>query len=235
MHDVTERKNAQRRLALLSRKVLQAQEQERARVARDLHDELGQIITALRLEINVSLRQLYGEKVSDTDAFGGPVDLIEKATAELRRICEGLRPPLLDDLGLGPAVEQLIKDFEKRTNIDVSTELEVDADNHVPNEIALSVYRILQEATTNIARHSGATSTAVTLHIRSRRILLSVYDNGKGFAPRSRETSHGSGIVGMEERAHLVDGKLTIRSVPGEGTRVELEIPLPASDKRSNQ
>ncbi len=228
VRDVTERKIAERRLALLSRKVLMAQEEERARVARDLHDELGQIITALWLEIDVSRRQLAATTAPGIDAFHGPVGLIEKATAELSRICEGLRPPLLDDLGVGPAVEQLLANFSNHFGMEISTELEIDPEVLVSNDIALSAYRILQEATTNIARHSGATQVTVSLHIDASRLLLTIYDNGVGFDQKTRATSRGSGIVGMEERAHLVDGQLRIRSVRDEGTRVVLELPIAA-------
>jgi len=225
--DVTEQKNAQRRLALLSRKVLVAQEDERARVARDLHDELGQIITALRLEMDLSRKGLPIPTEAARDTFRGPIDLLEKATAELRRICEGLRPPLLDDLGLGPAVGRQMERFAERTGIEISSDLRIDEDTPVPKEIAVTAYRIMQEAMTNVSRHAGATVLLVSLLIEPRKLLLSIYDNGAGFDPDALEASRGSGIAGMEERAHLVDGRLQIHSVTGEGTRVVLDCPLP--------
>lgn len=232
--DVTERKNAQRRLALLSRKVLLAQEDERARVARDLHDELGQIITALRLEMDLSRKRLPVPPETAEDAFRGPIDLLEKATAELRRICAGLRPPLLDDLGIGPAIEQLMEMFAKRTGIEVSSNLRISDDTPVPNDVAVSAYRIIQEAMTNVARHADSTVLTVSLLIDSKHLVLSIYDNGVGFDQSGLEASRGSGIAGMEERAHLVGGHLQIHAVPGEGTRVVLNIPLSAPISRGD-
>jgi PAS domain S-box-containing protein len=228
LSDVTERKNAQRRLALLSRKVLLAQEEERARVARDLHDELGQIITALRLELDLSRRRLPAPPQTAEDAFRGPIDLLEKATTELRRICEGLRPPLLDDLGVGPAVERLLDRFTGRTGIGVNVEIRIDDDSDVPQEVALTAYRILQEALTNIVRHAEASQVEITLVIDSEAMRLSTYDNGVGFDPGALGTSRGSGIAGMEERARLVGGQLQLHAVQGEGTRVVFEVPLVA-------
>lgn len=227
--DLTEHRNAQRRMVHLSRAVLVAQEAERARVARDLHDELGQIITALRMEMDLSRKRLPVAPETAEAAFGGPIGLLELATAELRRICAGLRPPLLDDLGIVPALEQLIERFTKRTGIIASVDLQLADEDRVSNEVALTTYRIAQEALTNITRHADASEISVSLLYRAQTLVLSIYDNGVGFDERTLSASPGSGITGMQERARLVGGRLTMHAVLGEGTRVQLEAPLSQS------
>lgn len=226
--DVTEQKRSELRLALLSRKVLIAQEEERARVSRDLHDELGQIITALHLELDWSIKRLALPESVVTEVFHGPRRMIENSAAELRRICDGLRPPFLDDLGAGPALELLVEEFEGRTGVKTKLEIQSDADAiDVPTDTGLCTYRILQEALTNIMRHAEASEVAVSLHLRERELLLSIYDNGVGMDLELLGGAKGSGITGMQERANLVNGRLEIKSVLNEGTRIVFRVPLP--------
>lgn len=224
--DVSDRKRAERKLAQLSHSVLKAQEAERARVARDLHDELGQIITALRLELGVlQKRYLRGDK-EGAESWRGATTLLEAAAKELRRVCQGLRPPLLDDLGLGPAVEQMVERYGEHSGLEMSLDLRlVEPDPALVPEVALSAYRILQESLTNVGRHSGANRVQISLVRESAGLLLSVYDNGKGFDAEALG-SEGAGITGMSERAHLVGGHLEIRSMPAQGTRVTFRAAL---------
>ncbi len=226
--DVSERRRSEQRLATLSRKVLVAQEDERSRLSRDLHDELGQMLTALRLELDWLHKSgpLEGEARRSMERSTA---LVEQAAHELRRICRGLRPPLLDDLGLEPAVRHLVGEFEKRTGTSVDLEIRMDDNKEcITSEAALCTYRILQEALTNVTRHSGAREVDVTLSQADDRLTLSVFDDGKGFDHVSL-TLTGSGITGMNERANLVGGKLTVRSIVDQGTRVEFTLPLIAS------
>jgi len=218
--DVTERRRAEGRLKQLSHRILMAQEAERERVSRDLHDELGQIITAMRFELGLLQKRPPDTAEQAAETVRGIAELVERAAAELRRVCQGLRPPLLDDLGLGPAVVKLCDQFQEVTDIGVTLDLRVPEviPGLSPAE-ALCTYRILQESLTNVSRHAGADQVSVSLVQEYDELLLSVYDNGHGFDLEIDEPQ-GAGLIGMRERAHLVGGSLEIRSLRNEGTRV---------------
>jgi signal transduction histidine kinase len=221
---VTERKRALERHAMLSRKVLVAQEEERARVARELHDELGQVLTAIRLEMGWFKKRLDTDAQVDMDMFHEAVKLVERAADESRRLVRGLRPPLLDDLGLEPAVRLLVDEFKDHSQVLTTMSIAFDERVRVPREVSLCTYRILQESLTNISRHSKATRASISLRASSGRLELEVTDDGIGFNPDRR---HGCGIEGMNERANLVNGTLSIQSNPGAGTRVSFAAVLP--------
>lgn len=227
LSDVTERIRSERRHAQLSRKVLVAQEEERGRISRELHDELGQLLTALRLELGWlgKRAELSGDQRA---AFEGCIELVETAAEQLRHTCKGLRPPLLDDLGLEPAVQLLVDDFTERTGIEVDYHVDLDeAETPLPPEVALCAYRILQESLTNVGRHAGAEQVMISLVRRRGRLVASVYDDGRGFDVDGLSVRQGGcGIAGMRERAKLVGGEVEIRSVVGEGTRVAFEAHL---------
>ncbi len=228
--DVTERKRVVERLGLLSRKALMAQEEERARVSRDLHDELGQLLTASRFELGWLQRHTAEMPEEASNALGRTVEAVEKSADELRRICRGLRPPLLDDLGLEPAIRLLAQEFEERTGLKVDLETQMDESIDVSKEVALCAYRIAQEAFNNISRHADARSVDVSLVGSSKEVMLSVYDDGRGFEVEEPSADGGVGITGMRERTSLVGGSLEIRSAPSQGTRVVLRVaPLNAT------
>jgi len=227
---VEERNRAMERLAALSRKVLMAQEDERERLSRELHDELGQLLTALRLEMGWLQKQISGPGRTDSGVFANTVALAETATDELRRICRGLRPPLLDDLGLEPALRQLVDEFRERSDVRVRLELPAE-EIEVPPEVALCTYRILQEALTNVRRHSGAEEVSVTVAAQDSILSLGVADDGTGFDPAELGAMRGFGLEGMRERAALVDGELQIASSSGGGTRIEFRVALSGAEK----
>ena len=225
--DMSELHQALQRHAQLSRKVLMAQEDERARVSRDLHDELGQILTALRLELSWLHKKARAESTDVSEAFGRAVEMVARAAEELRRICKGLRPPLLDDLGLEPALRLLVEDFEEWTGLTFDYTVQMDEGARaVPPEVALCTYRILQESLNNITRHARAQHVNINITDAGGELVLSVYDDGKGFDLTDRDASKGSGIAGMRERAYLVSGTLDIRAEPHQGTRVILRVPV---------
>ncbi len=234
--DQSELHEAVRRHAQLSRKVLMAQEEERARVSRDLHDELGQILTALRLEIAWLRKKANaadaGPEVSQ--ACDSAVEMVQKAAEELRHICKGLRPPLLDDLGLEPALRLLVEDVGEWSGLAIGYKAHMDeGEQAVPPEVGLCTYRILQESLNNITRHSGARHVNIIVSESEDEVVLTVYDDGCGFDPSARDARKGSGIAGMRERAYLVNGSLHIRTEPHQGTRVTLRIPLNASRRET--
>jgi PAS domain S-box-containing protein len=235
--DVSARKRAMEQHALLSRKVLMAQEEERARLSRELHDELGQVLTAVHLELgwlqkHVCVPAEGTEKEKGASPFRTCSELVEKAAGELRRICRGLRPPLLDDLGLEPAAHLLIEEFEERTSMVIDSDIQLeDGAGRVRSEVALCVYRVLQEALNNASRHSSAHRVSVSLKRGAGSLLLSVSDDGHGFAMSDLTFSQGCGLAGMRERSILVSGALDVHSSPSQGTQVTLRVPLEPEQK----
>lgn len=231
--DVTELKRSERRSRALSRKVLVAQEEERARISRELHDELGQILTAARFELGWIGKRLESGGEKPGASLSTVIPLVEKAADELRRLCKGLRPPLLDDLGLEPAAGLLVEEFQERSGIAVDLHVELDeADEALPMEASLAAYRVLQESLTNAARHGKAKNVEITLWRKRGELLVSVYDDGKGFDAKEVDEMASSGIAGMRERAFLVGGTVEISSAPFQGTRVALRVPLGGSSSR---
>ncbi len=228
--DVSEQKRAIERHTLLSRKAITAQEEERARLSMELHDELGQILTALRLEMDFARKQIIAAPEEKSDVLGNSTELTEKATDELRRICKGLRPPLLDDLGLEPAVRLLVDEFQERSGISTDFVLPVEESRiNISQEVGLCAYRIIQESLTNIRRHSQATKVDISLVYTNDSLELSVCDSGIGFDIDKLGALQGWGLEGMQERANLVNGEVHIRSTPNQGTRVVLRVPISKS------
>jgi two-component system sensor histidine kinase UhpB len=201
---------------------LQAQEEERARVARDLHDEVNQSLTGLLLRLEAAREAApptLEPELAETKA------LANQAMRELLSLARQLRPTALDDLGLAAAIAGLVDrlgEGEMETAIDVSGNF-----SDLSDDVQLVVYRVAQEALSNAARHSGAANVNVTLRRGAAGVELDVADDGRGFA--FAESERGLGIGGMRERALLVSGDLTIESRPGAGTVVRLRVPAESS------
>ena len=217
-------KKAQNQLRQLSNSVITSQEQERRAVARELHDELGQIFTALRMDAVWIKNHLEKKDQGAVDRASTMCSLIDKSIDNVRGMALRLRPQLLDDLGLIPALEWYVRDFEKRTGIAcVFENTDVpDLNEHQTN----AVFRIVQESLTNVARHAHAASAKVTLRGRGDILTFTVEDNGRGFDTRRITDSDCLGIAGMRERAGLVGGVLGIRSIQGRGTTLSCRIPV---------
>jgi signal transduction histidine kinase len=221
---------ARNQQAMLARKVLLAQEEERSRLSRDLHDELGQTLTAIRLEMGWLEKRISADE-EGADVFRNTVRLVEQSTDELRRMCRGLRPPLLDDLGLEPAARLLADEFHERTGVEIDLDLSLDEDTvRIRPEVALCVYRILQEALNNAGRHSRAARVKVSLTAGPGELRLEVTDDGVGFDVPEGGRFRGYGLEGMMERATLVGGSVEIRSARGHGTTVVFRVPLDGAD-----
>lgn len=235
VEDLSERQRAEKQRATLSRKVQVAQEEERSRISRDLHDGLGQIIAAANFELGMMRKRLTAASGVDEAEFAETSALIGEAGEKLRRICRGLRPPMLDDLGLIPAVRQLADEIEEHSDLEIDLEIRLDEDQFpVPPDAALCLFRVLQEALTNVVRHADASRVSVTLVREYQWLTLSVYDNGEGFEPKTLAQAHGYGVEGMKERVRLVNGTFEIQSVPGQGTRVTLRVPVPRQSKEDS-
>ena len=202
-------------------RILGGQEQERRRLSRELHDETGQALTSILL----GLKSL-GE-ARDTDRFAAALaDLRELVTVTLqdvRRLAVELRPKALDDFGLAPALDRLISNFEEQTGIDTQLEARLPEDR-LPREVETVLYRVVQEALTNIVKHAQAQHVSVVLQARPGKVTAVIDDDGRGF-PANEEEGDGLGLIGMRERAGLVDGRLEIESSTS-GTTIVVEVPL---------
>jgi PAS domain S-box-containing protein len=226
--DVTLRKHIEQQRLSLSRKVMLAQEEERNRISRELHDELGQLLTALHIEIDWLKKRINLSSENSITIFDNSIELVEKAAEELRRICKGLRPPLLDDLGLEPAIRLLVSEFEEHTGIETILDIKELPDNLLTNDdiISLCIYRILQESLTNIRKHANSNRVSVSLAYKNGELILATQDNGDGFDMSKLTDFKGSGITGMHERANLVNGTLDVWSAVSQGTRVIFNVPI---------
>ena len=217
----------------LSGGIMAAQEQERAAIARGLHDELGQVLTALRLEAVWLAERVKALDEKAADRARMMVRLIDDTIDEVRSIALRLRPRILDDLGLIEALEWYTADFERRTGI-ACTFAAAGALPDLDDRLATAAYRITQEALTNVARHAAADQVGVRLKVMDSCLEISVVDNGRGFDPDGPAAAGGLGIAGMRERAMLVGGTFTISSRPGHGVRVVFRVGLEPGDPGRN-
>jgi len=217
-------KKAQDQLRRLSGRIMTSQEKERSAIARELHDELGQVLTALRMDTVWMQERLKEAEPKIAERALTMCDLIDKTIKDVRSIAIRLRPGVLDDLGLVDALEWLTSDFENRSGITCVFE-----HKDVPelNEtISTAAYRICQEAMTNVARYARAGRVSVVLKAGKNILSLSVRDDGKGFDMEELSESEGIGIAGMRERAVLAGGNLEVMSEKGKGCHVRFKVPI---------
>jgi signal transduction histidine kinase len=211
-------------LQRLTAGLLLAREEERTTIAREIHDVLGQTLTALKMDVGWIGRRIG----DDTPATGAKLvameTLLDDAVVTVRRIATELRPGILDDLGLAAAVEWQAREFEHRTGIRCALRSTVD-DAALDPLVSTAVFRIFQESLTNVARHSRASSVAVTLENRDADLVLEVSDDGIGITTADSSNVRSIGLAGMRERAQIVGGGFTISGAAGVGTTVRVEIP----------
>jgi signal transduction histidine kinase len=199
------------------RRIVAAQELERQRLARELHDETGQALTSILL----GLKQLEG---AEPESMKRLRELVVATLQDVRRLAVELRPTVLDDFGLVPALERLTTNFAEQTGIEVDLEAGAIADR-LPPEVETAVYRIVQESLTNVAKHSHARRVSVLVTRSNGTIKAVIEDDGQGFDP-SAESGDGVGLIGMRERIELLDGSLAVESSETTGTTVALEVPV---------
>ena len=222
--DISAQKKAQEQLRRLSASIMTGQEKERAYLARELHDELGQVLTALRMEAVWIRNRVEPSDPSAALRALTMCDLIDKTIEEVRSLAIRLRPGVLDHLGLVEAIEWYTSDYERR--YDITCVFEYDEHPEIRGNLATAAYRITQEALTNVARHASASRAQVALSIKSDHLVLSIKDNGKGFDADTLGEGEGLGLTNMHERAKLVGGFIDIKSQPGKGTRINFTAPL---------
>jgi len=224
--DITALKKAQEQLRRLSGSIMANQEKERSAIARELHDELGQVLTALRMDAVWMLDRLKQKDPKSALRALSMCELIDQTIQEVRGMAFRLRPGVLDDLGLVDALDWYTTDFERRTGIAcVFEHINVPP---VTDTIATAAYRITQEALTNAVRHAGAGHVEVRVEAQNGDLLLTVADDGQGFNADDIPEFEGLGLVGMKERAGLAGGILDIQSGSGSGTRISCRIPIEA-------
>ena len=216
-HGLLERIEEERRRS--GQLAMRAQEEERRRLARDLHDEVNQALTAILLRLEALAQETPPEQREELTELKR---LVNQALDELLNLARQLRPTALDDHGLVAALETQMKRFSSRTGIEarIDTEGEPDA---LADVVQTAIYRVAQEALTNVTRHAGATVVELGVETDDEGVELRVSDDGRGFDPAVRGT--GLGLVGMAERARLVGGDLDVRSAPGGGTTITLRVP----------
>jgi two-component system sensor histidine kinase UhpB len=205
---------------------MRAQEDERRRLARDLHDEVNQALTAILLRLEALAHETPAERAPEVAELKR---LVNQAMDELLNLARQLRPSALDDHGLVPALETQLKRFGARTGVEVRLDTRGDPDD-LPEVVQTAIYRVAQEALTNVTRHAGATIVELDLAEEQGGAELRVRDDGGGFDPsviarNSEGPTGGLGLIGMAERARLVGGELDVRSAPGGGTTITLRVP----------
>jgi PAS domain S-box-containing protein len=233
LRDITLRKQAedavlasQRELRELSARVLEAREEEKARIARELHDELGQLLTALKMDLS-SLRGSVPAEANTSKKLEEMGRLLDQTVSATRRISADLRPLMLDDLGLADAASWLVDDFAKRYGIAARIELAADgALENLPKNVSTTVYRAIQESLTNIARHSGAKNAWVVMVAENGSLEVEVEDDGRGIAPEDLGKTRSLGLKGMRERIAFIGGAFEVARAPRGGTRLRIKVPL---------
>lgn len=226
MTNITASKTAQLGLAELNSHSELVKEQERARIARELHDDLGGNLTAIKMALAMLSRRLPAEPAILRDKAAYLDSLVDRTIDGVHRISRDLRPSTLD-LGIVAALEWQAAEFAQRTGI--ACHASIGPDIALGDDQATALFRIFQEALTNIAKHAGATEVTVRLQRDGEQLALSICDNGRGLQPIDRLKPDAFGLRGMDERAHALKGSLTLSAAPGGGTMVNILIPLASS------
>ena len=216
-----------RDLQRLSARLVAAQEEERRNIARELHDEVGQVLTAIKVDLQMAQRSLEASG-HDTQVLHDLQDMTDGALGTVRDLSHLLRPTMLDDLGLGAAIDWQLRSLARRHQVTVDL-VQEGMTERLDSDTEVAAFRIVQEALTNVARHANATRCTVRLsHVRDR-LIVSVADDGCGFdleAVERRGERRGLGLIGLRERVAEREGTLSIESAPGQGTRVVVELPV---------
>jgi signal transduction histidine kinase len=204
-------------------KIISAQEDERRRVARELHDETSQLLTALGMALHPP-EMMTVERVAELQR------LVDRMHDGLHRLIVNLRPSVIDDLGLGAAIEALAASHLRRVGLNVRCELGDLQERRVDAAIEIAVFRVVQEAIVNVVRHSCASTVIIEGGLADGRLWIEIEDDGRGFDPASispdDRTLRGIGLIGMRERVEMLGGRLRIDSAPGQGTRVRVDVPV---------
>lgn len=240
VNDITDKVLTEENLKLSHEKLRQLsshleniREEERTNISREIHDELGQQLTGLKMEASWLNKKIApGDKIAHAK-IASMISLIDETVKTVRRISSELRPRILDDLGLIDALDWQSREFEKRTGFRCRFNSKV-GEMKINGSVSTGIFRVYQEALTNIVRHAQATEIKTLLEYRNGNLMLKVHDNGKGFNEAEIKNKNTLGLVGMRERATIFGGSLKIESKIGKGTTIFLEVPLKATLKKTN-
>lgn len=224
LRDVSERVRAQEDLAAFAKQASAIREQEKSRVARELHDELAQSLTAMKMDTIWLKENVSADPAAAQAKVAELLRMIDGAVASTRRIASDLRPLVLDDLGLMPAIEWLAQNFQQRSGI--ACAVEADEEYELGEPYATAVFRIIQESLANVAKHARASRVQVAVRPVDGGLRLKVQDDGVGFDPKSARKPGSLGLAGVRERAQLLKGSVVVHSAPGQGTTIDAFIPL---------
>ena len=235
--DITERRQAEaslreseQNLRYLATQLIDAQERERERISRELHDELGQALLVLKLQAGDIEEQINQNPTGAGAECREMSANLDQLVENVRRLSRDLSPAILQDLGLTAALRHLVNEFAKRHNLQPNLDLPLDLDGLFPREAQINIYRIFQESLTNIGKYAQASSLTMAVTQKNGRIVFRLADDGQGFdvdKVMAREsTRRGLGLAAMEERGRMLGGKVDIKSQPGEGTEITLSVPL---------
>ncbi|HVN57735.1 MAG TPA: PAS domain S-box protein [Bacteroidales bacterium] len=221
-------KSSTRKLKSLNNRIRDIIDKERTRIAHDLHDDLGQKLTAINLNLAWMRNRLGVQSELVADKFGEIVKMVGETIDSTRRLSHGLRPDILDNLGLISTIEWQLKDFSKNTGVKAVFRSNI-SDTSANKRISLDVFRVIQEALTNISKHAGATTARLTITETKRLLKISIKDDGHGFSVKDAEKSESLGLAGIRERIEMNEGTLKIESRKGSGTLIAFQIPLKKS------
>ena len=238
VQDITERKRAEEELTYsreqlrnLSMHLQSVREEERTTIAREIHDELGQVLTALKMDLSW-LDKKHSDDRSLAERTKSMLSLVDSTIQTVKRISSELRPGVLDHLGIAAAIEWQAKEFAKHTGI--KCDVSVDPDDIVlDRQHSTTIFRIFQEALTNVARHAHATQVRISLHEGEDRIALHVEDDGRGITKKQMNSPHSFGLIGIRERVHFLNGEIKIKGVRNKGTFLTIDIPREKKDAQA--
>lgn len=230
IRDITQRKRAEEELRSLPQRIIKAQEVERSRVARELHDGVNQIIASVKMRIRNVQESLPSFQAATREILGRCDKLLTDALEENRRIAHNLHPADLNNLGFAAACQNLCKEFQSRTSMDVQCRIALPGKDRLPPNIELTLFRIVQEAINNIEKYAGAKTAKLRIGLQNHSIYLKIQDDGRGFDPEKikndkKEKGHGLGLTNMRERALSLGGSCEIQSEPKKGTVIDVRIP----------
>lgn len=235
VRDITERKQTEELRNRFIERVISAEDAERRRIARELHDETGQSLTSVMVGLKAVEASIEPEDVRNRVAHLR--SLVGRTLEEVGRLARGLHPSVLDDLGFATAIERYASEYSKSHSVMVDVHLRgVDSQNRLPLVVETTLYRILQEALTNIAKHAEASTASIIVERQGTKVRAIIEDDGRGFDLNDREgvttldMSHGLGLHGIRERAALLKGWVTVESTPGMGTTLYVHLPIPEQD-----
>ena len=232
VRNISERKKAQEalqhskeQLRQLASRLHDVREEERTMIAREIHDELGQLLTVLKIQISLLCKNFVDTEPEIRSKVQTISELINQAVEAVQQISAKLRPPILDEVGLAAALEWQAQEFSKHTGIQCRYSLPEELSG-LDKDKSTALFRIFQEALTNVARHARAERVSIFLKKKHHRVILEITDNGCGIKPQQIESSRSLGLLGMRERALMFGGQFIIRGVPGKGTYVKVDMPI---------